>query len=141
MPLEFISQNILLVSIIVISAAGLLWPVLAGGARNEVSPAQATLLINRENANIIDVREPSEFAAGHLPDALNIPLDKLAERAGEIEKFKDKPLIVCCAAGMRSAKGCGELGKLGFTRAHSLAGGVDAWVGAGYPIKKGSGKK
>ena len=57
------------------------------------------------------------------------------------EKFKDKPVIVCCASGMRSAKASGELAKLGFVQVHSLAGGVDAWVGAGYPIKKGTRKK
>jgi len=140
-PMEFINQNILLIAIVVISSAGLLWPLFSRSGANEVSPAAATLLINREDAMVLDVREVNEFAGGHLPDAKNIPLSKLAERAGEIEKFKDKPLILCCTAGMRSAKGCGELGKLGFTRVHSLAGGVDAWVGAGYPIKKGSRNK
>lgn len=141
MPMEFINQNILLVSIVVISGLGLLWPLLGRSNKNEVNPAQATLLINREDAHIVDVREADEFAGGHLPEARNIPLAKLADRVSEIEKYKDKPLIVCCAAGMRSAKGCGELSKLGFGRVYSLAGGVDAWVGAGYPIKKGTRNK
>lgn len=141
MPMEFINQNILLISIVVISGLGLLWPMFARSGKNEVNPAEATLLINREDAHIVDVREADEFAAGHLPEARNIPLAKLADRVNEIEKFKDKPLIVCCAAGMRSAKGCGELGKLGFSRVYSLAGGVDAWVGAGYPVKKGTRNK
>lgn len=141
MPMEFINQNILLISIAVISGLGLLWPMFARSGKNEVNPAEATLLINREDAHIVDVREADEFAAGHLPEARNIPLAKLADRVNEIEKFKDKPLIVCCAAGMRSAKGCGELGKLGFSRVYSLAGGVDAWVGAGYPVKKGTRNK
>lgn len=141
MPMEFINQNILLVSIVVVSGLGLLWPLLGRSNKNEVNPAQATLLINREDAHIVDVREADEFAGGHLPEARNIPLAKLADRVSEIEKYKDKPLIVCCAAGMRSAKGCGELSKLGFGRVYSLAGGVDAWVGAGYPIKKGTRNK
>lgn len=140
-PMEFITQNGLLISIAVVSGLGLLWPMFARSAKNEVNAAEATLLINREDAHVVDVREADEFAAGHLPEARNIPLAKLAERAGEIEKYKDKPLIVCCAAGMRSAKGCGELAKLGFGRVYSLAGGVDAWVGAGYPIKKGTRSK
>ncbi|KXB31943.1 sulfurtransferase [Dechloromonas denitrificans] len=139
--MEFINQNILLISIVVISGLGLLWPMFARSGKNEVNPAEATQLINREDAHIVDVREADEFAAGHLPEARNIPLAKLADRVSEIEKFKDKPLIVCCAAGMRSAKGCGELGKLGFSRVYSLAGGVDAWVGAGYPVKKGTRNK
>ena len=90
---------------------------------------------------LIDVREADEFASGHLPDARNLPLAKLGERAGEVEKLKGKPVIVCCASGMRSAKACKELATLGFTNVQNLAGGVDAWVGAGYPLKKGSRNK
>jgi rhodanese-related sulfurtransferase len=73
-----------------------------------------------------------------LPDAKNIPVAKLAERIGELEKFKDKPIIVCCASGMRSNKACAELKKQGFEKLFNLNGGIDAWVGAGYPVKKGS---
>ncbi len=141
MPMEFINQNILLIAVVVVSGLGLLWPLVMGGAKNEVSPAQATLLINREDAHVIDVREVDEFAGGHLPEARNVPLAQLADRIIEIEKFNDNPVIVCCASGMRSAKASCELGKLGFAKVHSLAGGVDAWVGAGYPIKKGTRNK
>lgn len=140
MPMEFINQNILLISLVVVSGLSLLWPMLVRPSGNSVNPAEATLLINREDAHIIDVREADEFAAGHLPEAKNIPVSKLAERVGELEKFKDKPVIVCCASGMRSNKACGELKKLGFEKLHNLSGGVDAWVGAGYPVKKGKGK-
>lgn len=140
-PMEFINQNALLLSIVVISGCGLLWPLFRGASANELTPAAATLLINREDAHVIDVREVDEFAGGHLPEAKNIPLSKLADRVNEIEKLKDKPLIVCCAAGVRSAKGCGALAKLGFSKVYSLAGGVDAWVGAGYPVKKGTRNK
>ena len=135
MPMEFINQNILLISIVVVSGLGLLWPMFARPSGNSVNPGEATLLINREDAIVVDVREADEFAGGHLPDARNIPGSKLAERISEIEKYKDKPVIVCCATGMRSNKACAELKKNGFSRINNLAGGVDAWVGAGYPIK------
>ena len=141
MPMEFINQNILLISIVVVSGLGLLWPMFARPSGNSVNPGEATLLINREDAIVVDVREADEFAAGHLPDARNIPGSKLAERISEIEKYKDKPVIVCCATGMRSNKACAELKKNGFSRINNLAGGVDAWVGAGYPIKKGNRNK
>ena len=141
MPMEFINQNILLISVVVVSGGGLLWQLFMRSAGNEVNPVAATLLINREDAVVIDVREADEYAAGHLPEARNIPLSKLADRAGEIEKFKDKPVIVCCASGMRSNRACSELKKQGFGKLYNLSGGVDAWVGAGYPIKKGGKKK
>lgn len=141
MPMDFITQNILLIALVVISGGGLIWPLFAKTAGTQVNPGEATLLINREDAHVLDVREADEFARGHLPDARNIPLAKLADRIAEIEKFKDKPLIVCCASGMRSGKACGELKKLGFTNLNGLAGGVDAWVAAGYPIKKGTRNK
>ena len=141
MPMEFINQNILLISIVVVSGLGLLWPMFARPSGNSVNPGEATLLINREDAIVVDVREADEFAGGHLPDARNIPGSKLAERISEIDKYKDKPVIVCCATGMRSNKACAELKKNGFSRINNLAGGVDAWVGAGYPIKKGTRNK
>lgn len=140
-PMDFITQNILLITLVVVSGGGLLWQFGGRVGKNEVSPVEATLLINREDAHILDVREVDEFANGHLPEAKNIPMSKLTDRIGEFEKFKDKPVILCCASGMRSAKACGELAKLGFTKVHSLAGGVDAWVGAGYPVKKGTRNK
>ena len=139
--MEFITQNILLVSIVVISGLGLLWPLVMRPAGNSISPAEATQLINREDAHVVDVREADEFAGGHLPDARNLPLGKLADRLGELEKFRDKPVILCCASGMRSAKACAELKKQGFSRLYNLDGGVDAWVGAGYPVKKGTRNK
>ena len=136
--MDFIYQNILLIALVVVSGVALVLPMLMGSGANEVNPAAATLLINREDAQVIDVREAEEFAAGHLPEAKNVPLAKLADRISEIERFKDKPVIVCCASGMRSGKACGELRKLGFAKIHNLSGGIDAWVGAGYPVKKGT---
>lgn len=141
MPMEFINQNILLVALVAVSGGALLMPLIMRPSGNSVSPGEATQLINREDAHIVDVREVDEYATGHLPDAVNIPAGKLSERIGELDKFKDKPIIVCCASGMRSNKVCGELKKQGFAKLYNLAGGVDAWVGAGYPIKKGSKKK
>jgi rhodanese-related sulfurtransferase len=141
MPMDFVTQNILLIVLVVTSGLGLLWPGLMRPAGDAVNPAQATMLINREDALILDVREAGEFVDGHLPDAKNIPGAKLVERISELEKYKDKAIVVCCASGMRSNKACSELKKQGFTKIHSLAGGVDAWVGAGYPVKKGKATK
>ncbi len=141
MPMEFINQNILLVGLVAVSGISLLWPLFSASSGGGVNPAEATLLINREDAHILDVRENDEFTAGHLPEAKNIPVGQLANRIGELEKFKGKPVIVCCASGMRSNKACAQLKAQGFEKIHNLAGGVDAWVGAGYPVKKGGKNK
>ena len=140
MPMEFINQNIMLIVLTIVSGASLVWTMVSRPAGNGVNAGEATQLINREDAHVVDVREPAEFAAGHLPDAVNIPVGKLAERVGELDDFKDKPIILCCASGMRSNKACAELKKHGFARLFNLAGGVDAWVAAGYPLKKGKSK-
>lgn len=139
--MEFIQQNILLVAIAVTSGVMLLATFIRRpGAGKDVSPQEATLLINREDAIIVDVREPGEYTAGHLPEARNIPLAKLGERLGELEKFKEKPLIVVCQSGGRSGSACAQFAKAGFTKVHNLAGGQAAWTDAGLPVKKGNKK-
>ncbi|MGE5385675.1 MAG: rhodanese-like domain-containing protein [Betaproteobacteria bacterium] len=135
--MEFLQQNILLIAVAIVSGIGLVWPVLRPSGAKTVSPTEATMLINREDAMILDVRETEEYAKGHLLEARNIPAAKLKDRIGELDKFKERPIIVCCATGVRSASACGELKKLGFTRLHNLAGGTEAWKTAGLPLKKG----
>ena len=140
--MEFIQQNIYLVAIAIFSGAMLLSTTFrsSGGGANALSPTQATLLINREDAQVIDVREPAEYAAGHLSESRNIPLSALVDRVGEIEKLKDIPLILICQSGVRSAGACSRLAKLGFAKVHNLDGGIESWVQAGLPIKKGTKK-
>ncbi len=136
--MEFIQQNIYLVAIALFSGAMLLFnTVRRPGAGNGLTPMQATLLINREDALVVDVREPSEYVEGHLPDARNIPLGELENRVGEIEKFKDRPLILVCRTGARSSSACSRLAKLGFVKVQNLDGGVTDWAQAGLPLKKG----
>ncbi|MEY2631683.1 MAG: hypothetical protein RIR00_337 [Pseudomonadota bacterium] len=133
--MDFISSNIPLLLLVVVSGSLLVWSFLQPSPAS-LNNAQATQLINREDAIVIDVRELAEFVKGHLPDARNIPLSKLADKVADLGK--DKPLLVCCASGVRSRKASEDLRKLGFDKVYNLEGGVDAWVGAGMPIKKGS---
>lgn len=138
MPIqEFLlqGQNLWLVVLAVGSAFMLLWPGFRTG--KGVSPTDATLLINRENALIVDVRAPAEFATGHLPEAKNVPLDKLES----LDAAKDRPLLLVCASGVRSGQAVNKLNKSGYTRAVSLEGGLDAWLAAKLPIVKEKGKK
>lgn len=139
--MEFIQQNIFLVAVALVSGIALLvQTVRRPGDRNSVNATQATQLINREDAQVVDVREPGEYANGHLPESRNIPLARLEERAGELDKYKDTPLLVVCQSGARSATACKQLIKLGYNRVHNLEGGIDAWRTAGLPLKKGAKK-
>lgn len=137
--MKFLMDNAVWIGLMVGSGALLLWPMLRGGVSGakDVSPAEAVLLINRENAFILDVREENEFATGHIPDAKNIPLSKLTERAGELKKYQQKPVVVNCQGGVRSANACGQLKKAGFTNLYNLKGGINAWNEARLPVAKG----
>jgi rhodanese-related sulfurtransferase len=136
--MEFVQLNYMWILIAVSSGLMLLWPSLNRSGVPNLSPGDATLLINREDAIVIDVRASSEFVGGHIPDARNIPADKLAERMGELEKFKARPLIINCNTGARSSGPCGVLKKAGFEKVYNLSGGVGAWGQAGLPLKKGA---
>ncbi|MDD3353557.1 rhodanese-like domain-containing protein [Zoogloea sp.] len=132
--MEFIQQNWHWAALAAVSGTMLIITSVRG-ARG-VSPAQATALINRNDAIVIDVRETAEFAAGHLLNARHIPAGELSNRLGELEKFKDKPVILNCQSGGRSASACALLRKAGFTQVHNLNGGIIAWEQAGMPITK-----
>lgn len=139
--MEFIQQNILLVLLALGSGGGLLFLTLrSSGGRSGLTPTQATLLINRENAQVIDVRGSDDYVGGHLPESRNIPLEQLEERAGDLDKFKDTPLILVCQTGARSSGACKQLEKLGFNRVSNLEGGIAGWRSAGLPVKKGAKK-
>ncbi|HSJ98121.1 MAG TPA: rhodanese-like domain-containing protein [Myxococcota bacterium] len=137
---EFIMNNLALVALFVVSGVMLFWPELSrlagGGAARQVGTLEATRLMNQGPALVLDVREPKEFAAGHLPRARHIPVRELGGRVGEIAKFKDKPVIVTCQSGTRAAAACRLLRKSGFTNVVQLKGGLAAWQQASLPVEK-----
>jgi rhodanese-related sulfurtransferase len=136
--MDFIKQNLMLVALALVSGGMLLWPMLKRGASGvaDVSPNDAVLLINREHATVLDVRNANEYAAGHITEALHIPLGELESRLAELAKYKDKPLLVNCQGGVRSTSACGILKNAGFTRIYNLEGGVNAWGQAKLPLIK-----
>ncbi len=139
--MEFIQQNLLLVLMALGSGGALIaMSMRRPGGRSGVTPTQATLLINREDAQVIDVRGSDEYVSGHLPDSRNIPLEQLEARAGELEKFKDTPVILVCQTGARSSGACKQLEKLGFSKVNNLESGIAGWRAAGLPLKKGAKK-
>ena len=135
---EFVKENAIFVGLAIGSAIALLWPLLNRGASGvaNVSATEAVMLMSRSKPLILDVRDATEFAAGHIQGAKNIPLAELASRVKEIEKFKDKPVLVHCQRGMRAKSACSILRAQQFSQLNNLQGGLDAWVEAKMPLIK-----
>ncbi|MCP4470292.1 MAG: rhodanese-like domain-containing protein [Gammaproteobacteria bacterium] len=101
-----------------------------------LTPAAAVQLMNHEDVIVLDVREPSETAVGKISGAVQIPVGAVAKRIGELEKHKDKTLLVYCKTGARTSAACKDLSKNGFEKVYSLNGGLAAWQEAHLPISK-----
>jgi len=101
-----------------------------------LTPSAAVQLINNEDVVLLDVREPSETAGGKIAKAIQIPAGSVEKRAGELEKHKNKTLLVYCKTGARSGMACRELSKKGFDKVYSLNGGITAWQEAHLPLSK-----
>ena len=83
---------------------------------------------------VVDVRRPAEFGAGHVPGATSLPLDRLVRDRAGLDPAR--PTAVVCAGGYRSAAGASLLERLGFSDLRNVVGGTSAWVEAGYPVDK-----
>ena len=136
--MQFVSNNILPITLALLSGAMLFWSVFGNRIRGvkEVDCPGALQLINHKNALVLDVREEGEYKLGHILNATHIPLGKLKERIGELEKHRERPMVVVCRTANRSGAACTTLGKQGFAQAYILAGGVTAWQKAGLPLEK-----
>lgn len=136
--MQFMSNNIIPILIALFSGSMLLWSLFGNRFRGvkEVDSVAALQLINHKSALVLDVREPNEYETGHVLNSRLIPLGKLKERMGELEKYKDQSIVVVCRSGNRSGTACYLLGKQGFTQAYNLSGGMLAWQKANLPLEK-----
>ncbi len=136
--MQFMTDNALMIFVLISSGLMLLWSFFGNRLRGvkDIECADALQLINHKNALVLDVREEKEFNGGHILHAKLIPLGRLAERIGELERNRTQAIVVMCRSGQRSASACVLLGKQGFGQAYNLAGGVQAWQKAGLPLEK-----
>ena len=134
--MKFILDNWMLITLALISGALLLAPVMQGAVSAGLSANDAVLLINREKAVVVDVCEPTEFAAGHIVGSKNIPLADLPSKLAAAVKNKGLPLILVCQSGARSGRAMAAAKTLGYAQVHSLGGGLAAWKSAGLPLEK-----
>jgi len=105
-----------------------------GGA--SVSPQELVNLVNHKDALVLDVRESGEYSEGHIVKSLNIPHTSLNQRLSELNKYKDKPVIVACKMGQNAGSAGTILRKAGFTDVSRLSGGITEWRNQNLPVVK-----
>ncbi len=100
----------------------------------QISVEQAKNAVDAKDVQFVDVRTVEEYAGGHAPKAVNLPLDSLENELSTLDKTK--PVYVICQTGRCSKKGAEILQKAGFTNIYNIEGGTSAWVDADLPIEK-----
>lgn len=101
-----------------------------------VTPAQLTLLINREDALVLDVSAQNDFQKGHITGARHQPLSQLDPQAKLLAAAREKPVALVDKNGMQSAQAAKRLAKAGFARVYWLDGGLVAWQQADLPLSR-----
>ncbi|TXR54140.1 rhodanese-like domain-containing protein [Reinekea thalattae] len=134
--LEFIANHWVLSSIWAILLL-LLLKTESGRGGSSISNQEATQLINKQDAKIIDLRNRDDFQSGHLPNAINIPAKDMQTRMSELSAYKDEHLILVCKTGTTASASGTVLAKEGFNKLHKLKGGMMDWKANNLPVVKG----
>lgn len=132
--IEFATKYWWLVVIWIVFLIALFWD---NNRRNGkgVSTAEATTMINRENALVLDIRDKADFKTGHLVNALNIPFASLSSRIGELEKYRKQPIVLVCKSGQTVGAAGKMLREQGFD-AVRMKGGMMEWNAQNLPVVK-----
>lgn len=101
----------------------------------DITPAELRNMLASSSVLLVDVREPDEFAAGHIPDALNLPLSSFAP--SNVPDAGGRTIVLQCAGGKRSGVALDRCVAAQSAINTHLAGGISAWIAAGYPVARG----
>lgn len=134
--IEFVAVNWMLVLALVVILALIVRSYIGPGSRAGLRPMDAVRLVNHENAVVVDVRTDQEFQAGHILNAIHIPLGAFEARMNELDKYKGRPIVMSCQSGNRSGRAIAILKKRGFDKIYNLTGGIMAWQNASLPLTK-----
>jgi rhodanese-related sulfurtransferase len=139
---EFIANNTLLVLSFIVVAGLLAWNFFGAGLQGlaQVEPMQAVQLMNHEDAVVVDVREVSEYAQGHILNSIHIPLGGFNQNFNKLDKYKQGTIIINCNSGHRSMQACRILKKNGYEKVFNMRGGILAWQNSSLPITKNKSK-
>ncbi len=129
---EFINNNWMLVSVWGAFLAAFLWDNNQRSGAS-ISSAQATQMINKQDAVVLDIRDKKDFEAGHLANAINIPYASLSERMSELESSKQHPIVLVCKSGQSVGMAGKTLKQKGF-EVYRLSGGMLEWTNQNLPL-------
>ena len=138
LELEFIKLNWhLFAALAVVTALLILDPIRKRGSGvGSVSPLDLPRVMRLEKAIVVDISDPKDYEAGHVPKARNIPLSRIDSDVNRLKKFKSRPVVIACRVGNRSSKAANILRKHGFNDVRVLQGGFSAWTKENLPIEK-----
>ena len=132
---EFISNHYILVSAFVfLLVAFVINEGKLGGAA--ITPTNLVNLVNREDAVLVDIRDTKEYSAGHIAGALSMPVSSIDARIGEMEPYKDKPVVLVCKMGQHASAAGRKFKALGFENVRRLSGGMAEWTASSLPVVK-----
>lgn len=136
---DFISQQLVLVLAFAGLTVAIIVSFLSRFTRGykDVTPAQLTALINRENALVIDISASGDFEKAHIPGSRHVAPSQFDPEHKDLAKVKDRPVVVVCRNGMASGAAAKRLLKAGFTRVSVLGGGIAQWQAAELPVVRG----
>ena len=136
--LEFAGNHTLLVFALVASFLLAVFTELRRKASGmlAVAPTEAVKLINND-AMVLDLRSAESFSRGHIVGARNVPMDQLDGSMEKLARFRNKPVVAVCDAGVTSTRAVNALRKSGFESVYNLKGGMSAWGQAGLPVVSG----
>lgn len=136
---EFIGNHPVLATLWVVLAIFLLYSYVETliSPLKHVSTQEATQLMNKEDAVILDIRNQADFKKGHILGAKQIGQEAVTKADfTKLENEKNKPIIVVCAMGISAKRTASQMLKAGFAKVSVLKGGMNTWQGEGLPIKK-----
>ena len=135
----FVINHPYLFSLLFVILTLLIWNIFGGivGGVKLLTADEATQLINREDAELIDIRSQKEFENGHIINAKNFSLQELPEKLNKFRKNNNKGIIFYCSNGSVSLKEAQKLVKQGEEMIYCLRGGITSWTNANLPLTKG----
>lgn len=128
----------LVIATVIVAVLAVVFELRARGKGALTIGAPDAVRLHNQGALVLDIREPEQFASGHIIDARNIARAKLKESLDSLKKYREKPVIVCCETGMTSAAAARELREQGFAKAVNLRGGLAAWRQDNLPLVTGT---